>query len=189
VQCQHCHMPNREHTFRGVHDPDTFRQGIAVDAIAAVKNGAVHVRAKVTNVGAGHRLPTTPTPAAWLAIELVDAGGRPIAGARAERRIGRKIEYRDGWRELEDTRIPPGESLEVAGAWRRGRVADATGVRVTVTVHPDDYYEGLYKSRLAKPLAPSVRAQFEAALQRASGSYYVAYERVFPLSSPRRAVR
>lgn len=179
VQCQHCHMPNREHTFKGVHDPDTFRQGIAVEAITARgATGVVSVRARVRNVGAGHYLPTTPTPAAWLRIELVDATGAPIAGARAERRIGRQLAYRDGgWVILEDTRIPPGEALEVAGGWRAGRVADATHVRVVVEVHPDDYYEGLHAARLkAKDLTPEVRALFEQALARAQGSHYVAHD-------------
>ena len=34
IQCQHCHMPNREHTWKGVHDPETFRQGFAISASA-----------------------------------------------------------------------------------------------------------------------------------------------------------
>src|SRR5262249_24957618 len=71
VQCQHCHMPNREHTWKGIHDPETFRQGIDVAARARhTAGGDVVVTATVTNIGAGHYLPTTPTPAAWLEIEL-----------------------------------------------------------------------------------------------------------------------
>jgi cytochrome c oxidase cbb3-type subunit 2 len=64
VQCQHCHMPNREHTWRGVHDPETFRQGFDIEAIAArsEKTGAVSVRTRMTNVGAGHYLPRQRQP-------------------------------------------------------------------------------------------------------------------------------
>ncbi|HUH05323.1 MAG TPA: c-type cytochrome [Kofleriaceae bacterium] len=186
VQCQHCHMPNREHTFKGVHDPDTFRQGIAVEAITgrSVRTGAVSVRARITNAGAGHYLPTTPTPAAWISIELVDGNGKPIKGARSEQRIGRLLKSgAGGWKELEDTRIPPGESLELAGAWKDGRVANATHARVVVRVHPDDYYEGLYESRLRqKKLAAEVRAMFETALKKARASHYVAYDQLYPIS-------
>ncbi|MCA9679520.1 MAG: hypothetical protein KC464_31100, partial [Myxococcales bacterium] len=186
VQCQHCHMPNREHTFKGVHDPDTFRQGIDVEAIAARgATGVVSVRARVRNVGAGHLLPTTPTPAAWLRVELFDAAGRPIKGARAERRIGRQIRQVDGaWQDVEDTRIPPGDALEVAAGWRDGRVAEAAVVRVTVEVHPDDYYEGLYRSRLRGALPAAARAQFERALERATASHYVAYEADVAIAAP-----
>lgn len=183
VQCQHCHMPNREHTWKGVHDPDTFRQGIAVDARAwRGDSGTVSVRAGVTNVGAGHYLPTTPTPAAWLTVELVDGDGQPIAGARVERRIGRHIRFAaGGFEELEDTRIAPGARLGLTQGWRGGAVARAVAARVTVRVRPDDYYEGLYQTRLRGRLDPAIRAQFEAALARAQASPYVAYQRDVPV--------
>jgi hypothetical protein len=172
-------MPNREHLFKGIHDRDTFRQGIRVEAIAARgRSGVVSVRARLWNVGAGHMLPTTPTPAAWLEAELIDADGTPIAGAVARRRIGRKLAVTTGddFVEEEDTRVPPGGSIELVAGWKKGRVAEATHVRVTVRVHPDDYYEGLFAARLQKLLAPQVRAGFAAALARARSSHYLAEE-------------
>ena len=184
VQCQHCHMPNREHTWKGVHDPDTFRQGIRVDVISArsKKTGAVSVRARIVNVGAGHYLPTTPTPAAWLKIQLLDHDGDPVRGATAEKRIGRHIAFKNGkFIDIEDTRIPPGESVELAAAWRKGRVDDAVAVKVTVRVEPDNYYEGLYRQRLRRKLAPKVRALFQEALRNAQKSGYVAYENSVPI--------
>jgi mono/diheme cytochrome c family protein len=179
VQCQHCHMPNREHTWKGIHDPDTFRQGYRLETIAARgKTGVVSVRARIWNVGAGHLLPTTPTPAAWLEIELVDAAGKPVAGARATKRIGRDIAPKKGggWIEKEDTRIAPGAWLEVAAGWKNGRVAEATHVKVTVRVHPDDYYERLYRARLKAELTDAARADYEGALERSMASRYVAEE-------------
>ncbi len=189
IECQHCHMPNREHTFLGVHDPDTFRQGIALDAIAGRSgtSGTVSVRARLRNVGAGHYLPTTTTPAAWLVIDLVDADGTPIAGAHAEKRIGRNLQSGpNGWHEIEDTRIPPGESIELAAAWKNGRVAQATHARIVVRVHPDDYYEGFYEARLRGKHAPAIRALYQAALDRARGDRYVAVERLIPIARPGR---
>jgi hypothetical protein len=148
IQCQHCHMPNREHRF----------------------------------VGAGHYLPTTPTPAAFLSVELVDAAGKAIDGARAEKRIGRHIEFgKKGWIEHEDTRIPPGESLELAGAWRDGRVARATGARVVLRVEPDEFYERFYRSALAGKQLPEKKALYEKALAMTLESQYVAVRRVFPI--------
>ena len=187
VQCQHCHMPNREHTWKGVHDPETFRQGIAVTAIAArTAGGTVSVRARVENVGAGHYLPTTPTPAAWLEIELVDGDGRIVAGAVARKRIGRHIRSTtEGWKELEDTRIAPGAALDLAQGWRAGRVAAATHARVRVRVRPDDYYEGVYERRLKNPkLSAADRARYQAALDRARSTPYVAYEELWPITAP-----
>src|SRR5258708_28412090 len=62
IQCQHCHMPNREHAWLGVHDRDTFRQAIRVDAMASRAHGKVTVLATLANIGAGHFVPTTAPP-------------------------------------------------------------------------------------------------------------------------------
>lgn len=184
VQCQHCHMPNREHAFKGIHDPETFRQGATL-AAAAVRTAAspgiaasVTVRATVTNAGAGHYLPTTPTPAVWLSVILLDRNGEPVRSSEHRVRIGRHIAYVDGaWRELEDSRIAPGQSLEVAkvypadeysaGHWSRR-------ARVTLEVQPDEYYIRFYKMRLATERNAEARAAFEAALARAEASSYTA---------------
>lgn len=179
VQCQHCHMPNREHTFLGVHDAATFRQAMRLDASARRQNdGSVDIRVEVHNVGAGHYLPTTPTPAAWIDTELQDSAGKLIAGTHKRVRIGRHIEFgSSGWRDIEDTRIPPGGVHTVATGWRDGRTQQATTLRITIEVHPDDYYEGLYRSELQKKLPPVQRAMYQVALQRAQASYYVALQR------------
>ena len=121
------------------------------------------------NVGAGHDLPTTPTPAVWLRLELLD--GTRVIGSFAQR-IGRDVYWDGSWHERSDTRIPPGGSLHVARVWRG---AHATAARVTVDVHPDDYYEGFYAARLSEH--PPGQALYEAALRRARGSHYIAETR------------
>jgi len=183
IQCQHCHMPNREHRWLGVHDRDTFRQGLRVDVTAHRDAHGVTLAAELHNVGAGHYLPTTPTPAAWVKLELLDAHGAAIEGAHAEVRIGRDVYYDGTWHERADTRIPPGETRSIARAWSGGRTAEARTARVTVEVHPDDYYEGFYAARLAEKLVPAVRAQYEQALARARSTHFLAEQRDVALSS------
>ena len=182
IQCQHCHMPNREHTFLGIHDPETFRQGVKLEAIAArsTKSGTVSVRARITNIGAGHNLPTTPTPAAFLEIELLDDDGTIINGATAILRIGRHLEYDNQFKEfiqIEDTRIPPDQTIELARGWKDGRVSAAKWARVRIRVEPDEYYERLFTSRLKGELTEEVRAYFTEALAITKASKYVALER------------
>ncbi len=184
IQCQHCHMPNREHTWLGIHDRDTVRQGIRATATAKRTNDVVTVVATLANIGAGHFLPTTATPALVWRIELVDAKGTPIKGAHDERRIGRVVLYKDGWQETSDTRIPPGESTTIARAWKAGRTAQATAARITVEVHPDAFYEGLYTERLATKLPAATRASYETALARARGSHYIAETIEVPIAIP-----
>jgi mono/diheme cytochrome c family protein len=178
VQCQHCHMANREHQWLGVHDAHTFRQSIALTLSARSIGGTVTATAELSNIGAGHFLPTTPTPAAWLWLELLDAKGKPIAGANASQRIGRDIYFDGTWHERADTRIPPGERLTLTRAWK----ADAASLRVTVEVHPDDYYEHLYQQRLKQKLSDERRALYQQALARATAAHYVAEQRTVPIA-------
>ena len=182
IECQHCHMPNREHTFLGVHDPDTVRQSFTVAARAHRADHGVTVVATMTNIGAGHFLPTTSTPSLWLIAELVDNAGTAIAGARSEQRIGRDVYYDTAWHERSDTRIAPGGTITMARAWRDGRTADAAWVRVTVEVHPDEYYEHFYAAQLAGKLDLGQRALYEQALERAKGSHYTAEYQVVPIA-------
>ena len=183
VQCQHCHMPNREHTWLGVHDRDTVRQGIKLAARAHRKAGTVTAVATLANIGAGHYLPTTATPALFLRIELVDARGKLIEGARTELRIGRDVSF-DGkqWREHSDTRIAPGDHVNLAWRWQAGRTAEAMHARVTVEVHPDAFYEALYTRRLATKLSDAARKEYEASLARAKAARFVAEQRDVSLS-------
>jgi hypothetical protein len=182
IQCQHCHMPNREHEFKGIHDPDTFRQGTRLSGMAFWKDGAITVRAELANVGAGHYTPTTPTPAAWIVIELYDAAGKPIEGAKDSYRIGRDISYDGKWIEHADTRIAPGDRAVVARAWKGGRTTSATTARVTVEVRPDDYYERLYERQLAKKLPVDRLALYAEALKQAKAARYVAWTRDLPIA-------
>jgi mono/diheme cytochrome c family protein len=172
VQCQSCHMPNREHTWLGVHDPATLRQAYRLDARATHDRDAIRVDVELANVGAGHDFPTTATPAIYVVIELLD--GARVVG-KFSQRIGRDIYWDGSWHERSDTRIPPGESLAISRVWH-GR---ATTARVTIEAHPDEYYEGLYATRLgANPLASSL---YGAALQKARGSHYIAETREIAL--------
>jgi mono/diheme cytochrome c family protein/ribosomal protein L40E len=181
IQCQHCHMPNREHQWLGIHDKDTFRQGIRLDVDARRTDRGASVVAELANIGAGHYLPTTPTPAVWLRIELLDRDGHPIEGARDETRIGRDLWFDGTWHERADTRIPPGEKVTFVKAWRDGRAKQAAVARVTVEVWPDDYYEKFYKQRLATNPPAAIRAEYERAQVRASG-HYIAEQRDVQLS-------
>src|SRR5437016_14227197 len=66
VQCQDCHMPERRHRWRGIHDADMVRSGLTITA----RPGAARYRAgdvavvtlRVTSTRIGHAFPTYVTP-------------------------------------------------------------------------------------------------------------------------------
>ena len=147
VQCQDCHMPDRRHLWRGIHDADMVRGGLTItldDASPGVPGG-VAARLVVENSGVGHRFPTYVTPLVLLRAELVDAAGLALAGTRVERRIGREVTL-DLEREVSDTRLAPGERAELVYA--RALEDGAVAARFSVVVYPDAFYTAFFEALL-----------------------------------------
>ena len=95
VQCQDCHMPDRRHRWRGIHDPDMVRSGLIITADAGAERyrpGEIAlVSLRVTSARVGHAFPTYVTPRVLLSAELIDGTGQVVAGSRQEQIIGREV--------------------------------------------------------------------------------------------------
>ena len=175
VQCQDCHMPDRRHLWRGIHDPDMVRRGLTISVVDdAPTVGRVAARLIVESTGVGHRFPTYVTPIVVLRAELVDAAGRVIAGSREERRIGREVTL-DLERELTDTRLNPGERVELAYA--RPLAGDAVAARFSVVVYPDAFYTAFYETLLRQG-AGRGEPEIRAALEDARRSAFTVFESI-----------
>lgn len=185
--CQSCHMPERAHSWRGAHDPAAVRAGLSIDAAVCLDTEG-HPRAKVRieNAGAGHMLPTTPTPAAQLRVSLVGEDGTVVGDTERVVEIARSVTARGGaWRELSDTRLAPGERRRIE--WRSSAQGDA--VKVVLEWRPDRHYERLYTDRLAMHPPESAATEYRAALQRAQTSPFVVWARTLPLEDAPRCAR
>ena len=175
VQCQDCHMPDRRHLWRGIHDPDMVRAGLTITVIEDQRTtGAFGSRLVVENSGVGHRFPTYVTPLVVLRAELVDAAGRPVPGSRMERRIGREVTL-DLERELSDTRLAPGERAQLAYA--RPLEAGAVGARLSVLVYPDAFYTAFFETLLQQG-AGRGEADVRRALEDSRRSAFVVFEKL-----------
>lgn len=174
--CQSCHMPERRHLWRGIHDPDMVRKALAVELhLQPLPEGKYAVEIIARNKGAGHHFPTYLVPKVHLVLSL-HAAGRPA------REIARDT---IGWqadtlmnREEFDTRIPAGESrryrhvlVAPTGAWE---------VELRVDVIPGEHYERMFRHHqthtelspqshrvLAKAIAETVAQHFTALQIRA----------------------
>src|SRR5439155_802030 len=95
VQCQDCHMPDRRHLWRGIHDPAMVRLGLTIVARTGASRyragDTISVTLSVENTRVGHAFPTYVTPRVVLSAELVDQAGDVVAGSREERVIGRNM--------------------------------------------------------------------------------------------------
>ncbi len=182
VQCQECHMPDRRHLWRGIHDPEMVRSGVtitlATDKERYRPGELVTATLTITNSKVGHYFPTYVTPRVVARAELRDARGRLLPGSREEWTIGRQVSP-DLSGELADTRIAPGKSF----ALRYRHPLNQSGLRlkVTVTVYPDHFYTGFFESLLSQGAGRGT-PQIREALVATRRSAFVLYEKELPLT-------
>ncbi len=171
VTCQACHMPERRHSFKGIHDPEMTRQGLGVEAWRAAEG----LRVRASNRGAGHALPTYVTPR--ILIDLAGPGDRP----RLRHVIARTMRWsrEQGWEELADTRFLPDQSVVLELDLAAGEAGE-----VRVRVEPGyDYFERIYPTLLglwADTLSTQEQALLEQAREAAGNSAYSLYRFTCP---------
>jgi hypothetical protein len=166
-------MPGRRHFFRGIHDPDTVRRAASWTFDVTPWADGAKARMTLTNVGAGHSLPTYVVPEIWMRIELKDRAGATLASV--EHRIARKVTFEgDDWTEISDTRLAPDETatLEYTGPMPR----HAVSIVGRVIVLPDVWQADSFRSHGARAQSDTVRRYYSAALDEAESSGYTLYQ-------------
>jgi hypothetical protein len=176
VTCQTCHMPDRRHLWRGIHDPEMTRSGVTPEwKVQGDPSGeGFEVRLALTNTGTGHHFPTYVTPAVDLEIAFVSVNGDTLA--TRQRTLQREV-YFDGsqWIEREDDRIPAGETRALE--WTGAAPSGATRVVGRVIVRPDAFYTAMFNGLVPRTPADSpARPILEAALTAAAESPYVLFD-------------
>jgi hypothetical protein len=175
TQCQDCHMPDRRHLWRGIHDPETVKA--ALEFSVARDGGGIALT--ITNARGGHMLPTYVTPRLVVSGEVLDAAGHPVPGSRRESVIGRVVTL-DLSREVQDTRLAPGQSARF-----RYEATGASGarLRLRVLVEPDAFYTRFFAALLESG-AGAGEAEIRRALDAARRSAFTVYEHDGPLPDP-----
>jgi len=184
VQCQTCHMPDRRHLWRGIHDVEMVKEAmdVTISAVAAPYTPGDQIEAvmTVTNAGAGHYLPTYVTPKIFVRAHLLDAQDQVLPDSAQEAVIGREVTL-DLSEELYDTRIPPQASR--AFTYAAVMPEDAVSLRVRVVVHPDHFYQRFFAATLQDGGGGAGRAHLEAALRHAQSSPFTVFEQTLPLKA------
>jgi len=183
VQCQDCHMPDRRHLWRGIHDPAMVASGVEItvtpDGPSLTAGRDFAVTLEVRNTRVGHAFPTYVTPRVLLRGELVDAAG-PVAGSRREVVVAREVAL-DLSRELSDTRLGPGQSARLAYSGRVER--PDVRLRLTVVVEPDAFYTAFFETLLAQG-AGRGEAEIREALEATRRSPFTLFEREIAFGGP-----
>lgn len=170
--CQTCHMPERRHLWRGIHDPQMTAAALtaALD-VSTAGSARLRAQARVINTGAGHHFPTYVVPEVVLMLTLVDAQGRrrdEIARSVIARRANLELTQ-----ELSDTRLANGESRVLSGELERPA---GTGwhVELRMAVHPGAHYERSFRHALtgADNMNRETQRLLRAALARIETARY-----------------
>lgn len=173
--CQSCHMPDRRHLWRGIHDANMVRKALSVSLQVRPRGkGALWAQAELANVGAGHYFPTYVVPEVVASLRLLDASGM-VRSELARTVIGRRVDL-DLTKEISDTRIAPGGRVRFGGQFP---APDAKGwtVELRVVVYPGKHYERLFQSMLERKdrLPPDAIALLREALAQIRSSGYDLY--------------
>ncbi len=163
ITCQHCHMPDRRHLFRGIHDPEMVRNGVDFE----VRGGKEKITLLIKNTGVGHNFPTYVTPLVVVRGFVVDGSGTVVGGTLRESFVGRKVTL-DLTEELFDTRIPPGGEFGFEYP-----VDGAKGKKIVleVWVYPDEFYNRFFHSALEDTNSEDIKE----ALDITENSFYLLF--------------
>lgn len=171
VSCQNCHMPDRRHLWRGIHDPEMVKKGITIEAMR--EKG--RARLIITNAGVGHYFPTYATPMVVVKGFMLDKKGKVIHSSIKETFIGRQVSL-DLSEEFFDTRIPPQGRFEFT--YEVNQVYNKYKLVFEVWVYPDEFYNRFYKEVLDNPGVSITKEEIEKAFLMTEGSGYLLYRKV-----------
>ncbi|MCC4116272.1 cytochrome c family protein [Aromatoleum toluclasticum] len=172
--CQSCHMPDRRHLWRGIHDPEMVRSGLAIEfAAPSIAAGGVTAALTIASRGVGHAFPTYVTPQVIVEIGQAGEDGALLAETVERHLIARDVSL-DLSEERSDTRILPDEVRRYA--YDRPLAPNAATLVARIRVEPDAFYAEFYRATLRDPDFSKGREALSAALRQAEGSNYVLYE-------------
>ena len=170
MTCVRCHMPDRAHHWRGIHDPAMVRRALGADVELRREGSDVVATLVLTNQGAGHALPTYVTPRIVGHIRLLDEGGEVLGEATLP--LQREVRPGHPWQEIADTRLLPLASRRVDA---RAPAAAAAWMESWVDVDPDHFYRGVYDGLLEGALQPQARNLIEEARKGTDASRFSLY--------------
>jgi hypothetical protein len=157
--CQSCHMPNRLHLWRGIHDPNMVRAGLTM----RYSVDAERARFEITNSGVGHAFPSYAVPKVVMHAIALDDLGTFLTTTEVTYVIARTVSYaNDDWTEISDTRLMPSQTAAIELPWNGRQRA-----RIWLEIIPDHYYATqvfpeLLKSAPKERLATDLIAQAAA---------------------------
>ncbi|PJZ67725.1 cytochrome C554 and C-prime [Leptospira wolffii] len=173
--CQSCHMPGREHLWKGISDKETVLTGVKTELKVLPEGLGVRILAELKNEFIGHEFPAYSVPKVYLEIwsESEDGKAKKLS------------EYSIGWmldleleNEIFDTRLKPGESARLETILSESEWSRIKRIYFKVVVDPKEYYKRMFsdnwkaKDSFAEATKPWVLPNLKKALEEAESSKY-----------------
>lgn len=161
ITCQSCHMPNRKHTWEGIHNRNMVLSALRIEVWVEGENFNI----ELINVGAGHKLPTYMVPK--IVVKISQKNREIIKGI-----VGWMVDEYDLSKEMFDTRIAPGKSLIFTGKL----IDKKESIKVLIIVEPEEHYYrafGRYLKDNKNNLSPVVLSLLKDAVKRVRKTNYV----------------
>ncbi|MGN0920768.1 MAG: hypothetical protein ACI4NJ_03455 [Cellvibrio sp.] len=165
THCQSCHMPNREHHWKGIHDEGMVRSALATELI----RDRDQLTLLLKNVGAGHDFPTYMVPKIEVQI-VVDDGNKETMISRET--IGWHVDI-NLTQEYFDQRLKSGEERRYLAKLPSNIASDAN-IKIYLDVAPREHYERTFEFVLAQrdKLQPKTLSLLEQAYQEVKATRY-----------------
>ena len=181
--CQSCHMPDRRHLWRGIHDPAMVRRGLNISLQVKRLSPLTGVaQATIRSVDIGHDFPTYLVPKVYVTLYALGPGAGAVREIATET-IGRSVNLRLT-HEFFDTRIPPGgqrtlsANLALKPDW-------PARIELRIEVSPGAHYVHLFRHELRHSgrYDPATVAILRQALSQTIATRYLLTRLVVPVPS------
>lgn len=173
VQCQNCHMPNREHSWKGIHDKSFVQNSILPSWKITEQNGLYSVKAEIKSIGVGHMFPTYVVPKIYLRFYAITKEKKRIL--LDESIVGRYVNT-DLNEEYFDTRIKPNGTLMVQFDYLpKNKIQEFLW---EIEVNPDEQYVRSFEEQLvtkADIISKQTKKMLQESLLEKKNSRYLLF--------------
>jgi hypothetical protein len=176
ISCQSCHMPNRIHGWKGIHDKDFVLSGVQIKTKSTESIDRIRLDGIIQSQNIGHNFPGYSVPKVYLRIiEEKNSKKRKIL---TEEILGRMMDT-NHTTEYFDTRLKPGEVKTISIEIPKAKKIDSK-YAFEVWIEPDETYQRFFGEELQKnKLDSESKLECERAWKKNLQSGYVLYHKYF----------
>ncbi|WP_246838267.1 multiheme c-type cytochrome [Leptospira meyeri] len=173
VECQNCHMPNREHSWKGIHDKTFVQNSISPSWQIIEQGGLYSIKAEIKSIRVGHMFPTYVVPKIYLRFYAITIENNRIL--LDESIVGRYVNTNLN-EEYFDTRIKPNGILLVQINYKPK--VEIQEFLWEIEVDPDEQYVRSFEEQLSKKfniISKQTKKMLEESLSEKKNSRYLLF--------------